>query len=53
MNEEVVIHAKQFIISAGTQETTRILLRNKNIFAMYQVHLVGTTKGIYRVKLHQ
>jgi choline dehydrogenase-like flavoprotein len=30
--ETITIEAKRFVISAGSQETTRLLLRNKNLF---------------------
>jgi hypothetical protein len=56
-NDVVEINAKQFVLAAGTQETTRILLRNTHVFDMleeipsalgrfYQCHTFGKIASI-------
>jgi hypothetical protein len=56
-NETLEVRSKQFVISAGTQETTRILLRNKHLFnhlnqvpsalgKYYQCHLFGKIASV-------
>jgi choline dehydrogenase-like flavoprotein len=52
--ENLTILAEEYVISAGAQETTRILLRNKNIFEtvspslgkFYQGHLSGKIASV-------
>lgn len=55
--EQIEIKADQYILAAGTQETTRILLRNKNVFASlnnipdalgkyYQGHVSGKIASV-------
>lgn len=56
-NSKRVIHAKSFVLAAGTQETTRILLRNPQLFKniggrpdalgkYYQGHLSGKIASV-------
>ena len=55
--EQIKIHARNFVLAAGTQETTRILLRNSQVFAniggppeslgrYYQGHLSGKIASV-------
>jgi GMC oxidoreductase len=56
-NEEIMITSKKFVISCGTQETTRLLLKNLHVFAnlkqvpdalgkYYQGHISGKIASV-------
>jgi hypothetical protein len=56
--ESITINAKSFVLAAGNQETTRILLRNKKLFTLlkespkalgkyYQGHLSGKIASVH------
>lgn len=56
-NQQILVRAKKFVLAAGTQETTRILLRNSQVFnkiggppdslgRYYQGHLSGKIASV-------
>ena len=56
-NQQILVRAKKFVLAAGTQETTRILLRNTQVFnniggppdslgRFYQGHLSGKIASV-------